>query len=40
MENICYGLEEKFETMPEEEVLKLATEACQNANAWEFIMDK
>jgi ATP-binding cassette, subfamily B (MDR/TAP), member 1 len=40
MANICYGLEEKFEKMTDEEVLNLAVEACQNANAYEFIMDK
>jgi ATP-binding cassette subfamily B (MDR/TAP) protein 1 len=39
MENICYGLDEKFAKLTKEEIYENVVEACQNANAYEFIMD-
>ena len=40
MENICYGLEQEFEKLSDQEVLDQVSEACVNANAYDFIMDK
>jgi len=40
MENICYGLEGEFEKLSDQEILDQVSEACVNANAYDFIMDK